>query len=159
MWSWLRNQALRFWTAATLAFILYTIPTGIINYFAEMHFIPVSPGRWIWMHWFIGGFLRIVLSPVEAYLVVFLRNKYQAAEGTAKRGIIDATALALYQIPLYLLASRLGGRDWDQLRICLFLSLTEHTLFGFWHGRILDWSKAKFANGHAATPQPIKAAT
>lgn len=147
MWSWLRNRALRLWTADTAALLLYNIPTGLLNLVAEFYVVGSSVHQWLLIHWAIFNPAKYVFAFVEASCKKFLRRKFRATRGTIRRKIIDAVTLACYQIPLYLLASWAGGRTEDQLWKLFGLSLAEHIVFGPCHGWVLDRCEAKFTNG------------
>ena len=133
--------------AASAALLWYNLFTGSINFVAEMLLIRSSMHQWMVIHWAIFSPAKYAFAAVEAYFKKWLRRKFQAAKGTRRRKIIDGLALACYQIPLYLLASWLGGRTGQQLIVLFGLSVAEHLIFGQYHGRIMDWCEVKFTNG------------
>ncbi len=159
MFTWLRGRVLRLWTADTAALLLYNLPTGLFNLFWETLLVGNTKEQWLLIHLAIFTPAKYGFAFVEARFKKYLRQRFQAVKGGTRRKVIDAVSLACYQIPLYLLASWLGGRTGHQLLILLSLSLAEHLAFGQYHGWIMDWCEAKFANGQSAsTAQTTEAA-
>ncbi|MFH0873535.1 MAG: L-alanine exporter AlaE [Candidatus Komeilibacteria bacterium] len=159
MLAWLRSRLLRLWTAAFAASLAYNIPTGALNYFLERWLAHVTKEQWALVHWGLFPWLRYPFAFIGAYLTWKFRRRLRAHKHTLKCYLSDALALACYQIPIYLTVCLIGGRRGVQLAILLGLALAEHLLLGPFHGMLLDFFRAKFANnGRKKVPRPAEPA-
>jgi hypothetical protein len=158
MLAFLKKRALRLWSAATLALIIYNIPTGALNFLWETCVVGYSLEQWGLIH-VVYSIVKYGFAFVEARINHLLLHHFRAFdERSIKRKFVDALALALYQIPLYVAIALLTGRPLKQIGLCVCFSLFEHAAFGPYHGDILRWCQRRFSNGTTRVAAPLEPA-
>lgn|GEM_PF-3117986 len=160
MLTFLRKKALRPWIADVVAMLIYNIPTGLINIALETALVGNSPKQWLLIHWLFFNPPKILVAFfIHAPFADALRRRFAPIDDhSLRRKAVDTFALACYQMPIYLLASHVGGRSNRELVWLFWLSLSEHAIAGQFHGRLRDWAKKFFANGTATAPVKLEPA-
>jgi|GEM_PF-1277233 len=142
---WLRRRWNRV-LADTIAFGLFGFAVGAVTTILyEMVLFGFTFRQWIGIRIFFT-ILRFVFAFVCGWLTDFLRQHFPgAAHNRFWRAMAEATALTVYQMPLYVVSALIVGVDWHKIAFMSGIYLLENFLFGWLYGLILDWTRKKFA--------------
>lgn len=132
--------------ADTVAYLLYSIPGGLITLYFETAVIGLTLQQWggirVWYTILRIAGARVVLGKLDN---VIRYNVAGPKPNRFQKSVADTITLIVYQLPLYALTLWIMDASSKQLMMACAFSFVENTLLGWLYGLVLDLSRRLLA--------------